>query len=253
MLEDVLNSYKASAELINWKLYSINELFLKCIEHENQTDYESWYSGIVCRTWGYAGRIYNKCNKHIPFEQCYDILIDTINYVLEKGVWESPDSSLYLDPAAPDKAFHIVLKRQLSIVMANVTAKKRQSNFNALSIDEAHETFNDAAEGLLDIGDESSEYDIDNFSLMEIIKQKPALHILILDQICFNSWSTFRTVASYIKKISEANFSYYNTYYNMKKDEFTKALKDIKMSNNKQLISEIKKCVYIIRKEVYVE
>ncbi|WP_288266886.1 hypothetical protein, partial [uncultured Methanobrevibacter sp.] len=87
------------------------------------------------------------------------ILLDTINYVLEKRTWENPESSLYNDKSAPDKAFHIVLKRQRGILLASLNADKRVANFNPLSIDGFHESYSDAAEGLLDIySEDNSEY-----------------------------------------------------------------------------------------------
>ena len=86
MLEEVYSSYKKLADEINWKSYDPNDLFFEYIKHENSLLRDNFYAGIVCRYWGYTGRIYLQCNKHLPFEQCYDILIDTINYVLEKRV-----------------------------------------------------------------------------------------------------------------------------------------------------------------------
>lgn len=251
MLEDVLQSYKELADKINWKSYDINELFFNYIKHEHDADSEYWYAGIICRVWGYSGKIYNKCNKNIPFDMCYDIVIDAVNYVISKRVWGNEDSSLFNDPAAPDKAFHVALKRQLSIVMSNLTAQKRQTNYNALSLDEAHEDFNDAAEGLLSIGDESSEHDLNSFTLIEFIKSQEPLYRVLLDQVCFNSWNTLKSVVTNIKKLTISDYNYYNTNYNITEKEFTKILNSVKILNNKIILSELKKVLYIIRKEVY--
>lgn len=251
MLEDILKSYKAEAEVINWKKYNQNELFFEYIKHENEPTAQNYYAGIVCRFWGYSGRIYTQCNKHIPFEQCYDILIDTINYVLNKRVWENPESSLYQDPTGPDKAFHIALKRQRSIVLANLTAYKRKTNFNTLSIDELHEDYNDAAEGLFDIADESGEEDINNSNLISYIKSKEdGLDILLLDQICFNNWTNLKNVVSKISKVNESDFNYYNKLYNLSREDFFKALLEIKNSSSRYILSRLKKVLFLAKGDI---
>ncbi len=251
LLEDVLKSYKERASVINWKSYSINDLFFKTIEHEKEPDYENWYAGIICRTWGYAGRVYTQCNKHLPFDQCYEVLMEAIDYVLRKRVWENPKSSLYQDPVAPDKAFHVALRRQRDVRLKKLNAHKRQANFNTLSIDAAHEDYNDAAEGLLDIGDVSSEEIMDNVSLVDYIGSKDMLHILMLDQVCFNDWKTLGSVVTNLRELSADDFSYYQYKYGADEKQFTKAIRSIKMVSRKTLLSELKKILYIANKEVF--
>ena len=149
MLEDVLKSYRKKANIIEWKKYNPNELFFKYIENEDNELAENYFAGIVCRYWGQAGRMYLRCNRHIPFEECHDCIIDSIRYVLKNRVWENPSSSLYNDKTGPDKAMHIAMKRQQSIVLSKYNAQRRLSNFNTLSLDAAHEDFKDSADGLL--------------------------------------------------------------------------------------------------------
>ena len=205
----------------------------------------------MCKCWGYSGRLYEKCHYNVPFEDCYEIVIDTINYVLAKRVWENPESSLYNDPAAPDKAFHIVLKRQLHIVLAKLSADRRQANFNTLSIDGAQEEFSDAAEGLLNISDESSEIDTATLSLIDFIKSKTPVQILFLDQICFGNWSSLKNAITNVKRILPTDFAYYNLTYGLTEKQFTMALRDVKITTNSRLMSELKKVLYLARKEYY--
>lgn len=40
------------------------------------------------------------------------------------------------------------------ILLASLSAAKRKSNFNTLSIDEIHEKYSDAADGLFDISED---------------------------------------------------------------------------------------------------
>ena len=251
MLEDVLKTYRETASVIHWKDYSINDLFFNYIKHENEPDAENWYAGIICRVWGYSARLYEQCKGHVPFDQCYDALLDAVNYVIKKRVWENPESSLYNDPAAPDKAFHISLKRSRSIMLAKLNAYKRRTNFNVLSLDKAKEDYADAAEGLLDIGDLSSEGEIDKFNLINKIKTKEPIQIIMLDQVCFSNWNNFTNIITNIKGITEDDFQYYNSTYGISEKEFTKILKCGILNSNKKLKSELKKILYIMKKEQY--
>ena len=204
----------------------------------------------MCRFWGYAAKVYIKNKKHIPYDQCYDILVDTINYVLEKRAWEDPDSSLYGDYSAPDKAFHVVLKRQQGIVLASLSTGKRKSNFNTVSIDELHELYFDAAEGLFGIDnlhDESSE---NTSRLISFIKDSPVEQIPILDMICFSNWSTLNQVVSKIKNLNENNYNYYKLVYNLDKNDYNNIVNSYKEKSNKKLLFDTKRFLYSIRNEV---
>ena len=253
MLEDILNDYKSKADVIEWKKYNCNDLFFEYIKHENDPLAENFYAGIVCRYWGYSGRVYNQCNKHVPFEQCYDVLIDTINYVLKKRVWENPESSLYQDPTGPDKAFHIALKRERSILLSNLTAYKRKTNFNTLSIDEMQEEYDDAAEGLFNIADDSDVINREEFTLINYIKGKNSLQVILLDQVCFGEWNSLKNIITKIKNIKDDEYPYYSKYYGLDNLDYRKALLEIKKSNNKKLYSELQKILYIVRREYCID
>ena len=250
MLEDVYKSYKQCAEVINWKQYNCNELFFKYIEHENDSLSDNFYAGIMCRYWGYTGKLYTKMNKHLSFEQCYDVVAETINYVIEKRVWGNPDSSMYQDPKGPDKAFHMVIKRQLACLMANLTAYKRKTNYNSLSIDSLYEEYNDATEGLFNIYDKSTAQQFQDISVIQYIKSRPTIQKLILNQICFGAGNK-RNVVTNIKKLGEDDFLYFNQMYGVQKEDYHKALNEIKVCSNNRLNQEINKTLTITRKEYF--
>ena len=247
MLEEVYSSYKKLADEINWKEYNSNDLFFEYIKNENNELGEKFYAGIVCRYWGYTGRIYLQCNKHLPFEQCYDILIDTINYVLEKRVWENPESSLFLDKKGPDKAFHLVLKRQRSILLSNIMAYKRKTNFNSLSLDEIHEKYNDAAEGLFNIYYTSENED----DLVDFIKSwNDPLKIAILDTVCFSNWIRLKNIVKIIKNLDNSQSEYYQSKYGISSENYNNLISKIGTLTDSSLLMEVKRLLYIIREEL---
>ena len=247
MLEESYKSFRALADEINWKDYNQNDLFVNYLKYKD-TDpelAEKFYAAIICRYWGYSGRLYIQCNHHVTFEQCYDVLIDTIDYVLDKHVWDDPDSSLYQDKTGPDKAFHIVLKRQLGILMASLNANKRRANFNYLSIDELKDKYNDAADGLFNYYSKNSE---DEITMVEFIKKHTPLQIIILDLICFSQWNTMNNIVADIRNLDMEMADHYWNIYELPKEELEKIVNT--KYTNKQLLSEIKKTLYIAQQEL---
>lgn len=252
MLEEVYKNYRRLADEINWKKYNQNELFFEYIKHEHDPLKDKFYAGIVCRFWGYSGRIYNQCNKHVPFEQCYDILIDAINYVLEKRVWENPESSLYNDPTGPDKAFHIALRRQRGIILSGYTAQKRQSNFNTLSIDEMYENYSDATEGLFNIVDESIAPTNEDEEILNFVSSFPhPIQKIILDMICFNKWNTISGVITKMRKLTRDDFEYYNTIYGISKEDFLACLCKLARTSNVTVMGWIQTLLQEIKENLY--
>jgi len=251
MLEEVYKSYRELADMVEWKKYNKNDLFYEYIKHENDKLANNFYAGIVCRFWGYSGKIYSQCNQHVPFEQCYDIVIDTINYVLKKRVWENKESSLYGDFAAPDKAFHIALKRQRSLLLANLTAYKRKTNFNTLSIDQLQEEYNDAAEGLFDIVDSNADLSNSEFQLLNMIKKYDTYNILLLDTVCFTNWRSINTIPTNVKKLQLSNYSYFSKTYNIERDDYIRALLKINNYSTNKLMQDLNGLLAIVKREYF--
>lgn len=253
MLEGVYKSYRQLADQVEWKKYNCNELFFEYIKHENDDLGEKFFAGIVCRYWGYAGKIYTQCNYHIPFEECHDCVIDAIRYVLKNRVWENPNSSLYQDKAGPDKAIHIALKRQKGIMLSKYSAFRRLSNFNNLSLDEARENYNDSTDGMLfDFSLDESENSIRTLvSSYFDISHKDYLKGIILDNICFSGGDKFdiKSVVKNVKSVNLNLFSYYNDLYGADEQIYKNTLKTIYHTSNKLLEIKVKSLLYTLRKE----
>lgn len=247
LLENIYNSYRELAEEIDWKKYNSNDLFFGYIEHENDSLRDNFYAALMCRYWGYTGRIYLQCNRHVRFEQCYDILVDTLNYVLKKRVWENPESSIYQDKAGPDKAFHLVIKRQKAILLASLTANKRKTNFNTLSIDEIHEDYRDSADGLFSLVEDSEMIPkINDF----IRSNRTPFEIVVLDKICFSEWRTLNSIAKQMRELDGVDYEYYRDNYDILQNDFNNLVNQIKEMSNRKLMSEIKKLLYSLKSEL---
>ena len=248
MLTGVYQSYKRLAEQINWKSYSINELFFKCIEHEHDTLNEPFYAGIICRVWGYSGRIYTQCQRHVPFDECLDCVIDAINYVLKKRVWENKNSSLYQDPTAPDKAFHIALKRQKGLMLSAKNAQKRVSNFDTVSIDSYKESYSDAGEGLLFGADQLNQSDTLRIYISSFFENGNPVLGLMLDTLCYTGRSCdLDEVVRATRQLNMSSYYYFNTCYNITERQYKVALGKIKRLTPAAMKMKLKAELYSLR------
>lgn len=251
MLSSVYSSYRQLADQIDWTKYNPNELFIECLKHENDPLYENFFAAIICRFWGHSGRIFVQCNRHVPFEECYDCIINAAMYVLKNRVWENKESSLYGDPTGPDKAMHIAIKRERSIMLSRHNAKKRLSNFNTISIDNAHESYSDAADGLL-FGVGITNIDVDRLISNYFLSQNSYLDGLILDSICYNCKTSFK-ISDIIKELRLITYESLDRYvdlYGANLDDLKHTLIDIKKMGNKLIEMKIKSLLYVLGKEL---
>ncbi len=134
MLEDVRESYELKASSIHsWRTISKEDLANLYFAYENdKTLKEIYFSCIVLKFWGMIGRMYISCkNMNVPIETCYDWLIDSLMYVLEKRVWKNPENKYYNHPSAFNM---MVTKRLITIKQQYVRLMNTQSHSEELKL-----------------------------------------------------------------------------------------------------------------------
>lgn len=253
MLELNYKHYRKYADAVHWKDYDNSELFFNCIKHEHDQEYDNWLAAIICRYWGLGARIYSQCNRHIAFEECMDIIIDSMKYVLEKRVWENPENSLYEDPKGPDKAMHVAIKRQKNIVISKYNAYRRLTNFNSLSLDGFRDSYNDAGEGwLTDLEQVEAEDDLYYF-VSSYFKGDSYLDGFILDAICYSNSRSYdkKQVVSFVRNITLKDFDYYHNDYGADRDTFIKTLNELLDTTPKYLSIQINKLLYNLKEKEF--
>lgn len=248
----IYQAYKIVADKINWKEININDLFKLQIEHENDDLGEIYFAALVCRTFGYAGRIYSQCQRHVPFEECHDCIIDALKYVLDKRVWENPNSTIYLDKTGPDKAFHIAMKRQKGIMLSRYNAYRRKSNFNTLSLDDIKEDYNDAGEGWLVDNSDTIATEALKIIISEYFSNtSDYIDGLFLDIICNEKYNVFleKNIISSLRNLDMAEYNHCKEMYGADRTIYIKTLNMIKESSNKFLYIKLKQLLYKLRKD----
>ena len=145
----------------------------------------------------------------------------------------------------------MVYKRQRGVLLANLNAYKRRSNFNTLSIDKVREDYKDSTDGFLfEIEDPSTSKTI---SFIKSISDKSdPIKTLVLDQICFGD--SFRAgqvninmIINNIFSLSEDDLKHISLLYDLDIIELISKLKKV---NSKELEKEIKIMLYNMRREI---
>lgn len=135
-------------------------------------------------------------------------------------------------------------------MLSKLNAYRRRSNFNVLSIDGAHEEFNDATDGLL-FDMESSEIDKIRIFISEYFDKEEYLSGLLLDIICYNSYQGYddKKIIKALRDLDDNYFEYYNEYYNVDRDTYKNTLKMISNMSSKALKIKLKSLLYYLKKE----
>lgn len=95
-------------------------------------------SSIICKKWKCINDIQNQIKWSslifVSFDECYDIYIDSIMYVLDKHVWDDADSSLYQIETAPTAALTTRIESCTNNYMRTSCYDKRYANSTAVQM-----------------------------------------------------------------------------------------------------------------------
>lgn len=148
MLDDVKKSYGENADAIkDWKKKSGNELcFLyEKYKDENNPLLNNCLSAIIYKFWSVATKgFYSQGIKIASEEECYNWLIDSIQYVLDHRVWDDENHPLYKDKKAPEKAINVVFNSTKINYFVAQTRQKRKVDSTSLSLEAIAENASDS-------------------------------------------------------------------------------------------------------------
>lgn len=203
MLEDVKRSYERRANSVvpNWRELDVNTLCNLYIENENdEVKKNGYFSAVVLKKWGYIGKHYiNSKASGFSIEQCYDMVLDAIMYILKMRKWLDPNNKLYGDKNAPDKCLNrcIFSARQRDYYLSN--RDKRKYNYGGISLEAITDNVGDHTEVLCDdvLDQDNQDYMFVNVTLKNIINhmvsKNKILEALVLDNIANDDCYTTKT------------------------------------------------------------
>ena len=252
MLNEYKQLYKDNADSVlpNWKSIDRNDLCRQYVQNKDilsDVEKNAYISAIIYKFWNLISFTYNKQEGSLivlSYEDCYELLMESILYVLEKAVWNNKDSSLYNDKKAPEKAISIRMKsisgneKYLSLF----TDKKKINNLS-YSLDALQDNSSDGYYLKYDINNIDSIYvkDIINKFIYKSISNYEYFRAFIFD-IIYNDSSCISDNTFDIKKLhricKKLDNDYLIYFFNQYKN-FLKAVSFSELSMYLNLLKEL--------------
>ena len=142
----ILKEYKqiyekyVNSQLPEWQSIDKNELCNLYLQHKGESIDNVYLSAIILNYWYLIDSWYNRQEVKIATEEdCYETVIDSIQYTLNNHVWTDPTNKLYNDSKGPDKAINIHIKSMKTTFYQLTLKDKRKLNYALLSLDKISE------------------------------------------------------------------------------------------------------------------
>lgn len=259
MLDSQKRLYEQKADLLSgWRTMNKNDLVNLYIQHEKDPKLaDAYMSAIICRYWGAISKYWARSKNSVSVEDCYDWLIRSILYALQRRDWLDPNNKLYTDPNAPDKVINrIITSTRLGFFQSSNT-HKRKSNYGTRSFEGMLED-NPETEGdcilMEDLQDEESWWDIKGL-VQDAMKKKEYVKALMVDAIAYydvfdrekgsdGKWYTQFNPKKLSRHLRNAPANYCKTFtemYGTPKQEVQTALQTCKDLSRTRLYTAIKR------------
>ena len=233
-LSELKTAYDSNIKAHKNKLDDLttNEIVSLYLESNNKTEQDLCISYLVTRAWYLVQRIYYQKNNNIlTTEDCYDIFMQTLHYVLSTHVWTNPESSLFEDEDGFIKAMAITIQSRRKNFLKAKYRQKRIVNETNFSLDSLEEDFQ---EGYFS----SYEEDLDAINETDIEEQikyyfrkKQYMASFILDAILNTNIFTdetneldLRKLRKHIRNIDSAFCTYFTNKYKLNPKEVEHSL-----------------------------
>lgn len=261
MLSEFRKSYEYVANQIpNWNQLSKSELCYRYVDLKDHNDSKAdiYLSGLIAKFLKKAEVDYNlQPYKVITEENYYDLVVESIMYVLDKRIWDNPDSKLYHKSDSPEIAINMCLKSNKVNLYVYLQRDKRKLNQGIISLDGIQEN---ASEGYFipyEDEDISAELYIKNL-VKDYFQHKNYLDAFILDAVFNrdvfsdkNNTVEFNQakLRSAIKSIDESYCKFFSRYYNIDLQEVKDSLKYVVNLTYTKLDTSINKLFKVLRND----
>lgn len=261
MLSEYRKSYEILASQIpGWKYLSKSDLCYKYIEYENSDNMLANYylAGLLAKYMKKAESEYhNQVYKYISEDDYYDLIIQSVLYVIDKRVWENKNSKLYKNKDGPEIAINQSLKTSKINMYIFMQRDKRKLNINSVSLDSLEETTSDGFFIPYHDADISTDLYIGSL-IKDYFNKKQYLNAFLLDSIMNknvfvdkNNQVEFNLgkLKSSIKNIDKDYCKIFSQRYQLKTVEVENAISYFNNINYSKLDSVIKKLFNNLRKD----
>ena len=217
-----LNDLKAQYEQINTDeldKYGCNEVADRYLSSSSITEKNECISYLVRRSWNLLQKIYYQNNNNIlTAEDCYDIFIQTLHYVIKMHVWTNPNSTLYNDDKAFIKAMAITIQSRRKNFLKAKYRQKRIVNSTNFSLDSMEEDFQEGYFSSYEDKYFDTSTNKINRKIKELFERKDYVTSFILEAIMYNDIFNedhefdIRKLRKYLRNIDD-NFCIFFVHY----------------------------------------
>ena len=262
MLREYKELYKKRACLYEgWNTKGKSELVLEYLDPKKK-DKESCLSAVFYRFWNLPYSTYFSQRKIIASENdCYDMLVTAIMYVLNNRPWEREDSSLYQDLKGPEKAIAIRYKSEKINFFVSCQRQKRTLNYNSLSLEALQENTSDSYF--------TPYYDKDTINndyykqkILNLFNEKDYFAAIVLDSIINFNFITskenkgitqnqfnYTKLKQHLQSLDDFYIDFFIYNYGVDKEEITEAVNDIKNLNYNNLTRKLNRLFLMMRND----
>lgn len=185
-----LNDLKAQYEKVDINeldKYSCNEVANIYLSSSSITEKNKCISFLICNSWNLLQKIYYQNNNNIlTVEDCYDIFIQALHYVLKMHVWTNQNSTLYNDEKAFTKAMAITIQSRRKNFLKAKYRQKRIINSTNFSLDSMEEDFQEGYFSSYEDKYFDTPISKINNKIKELFEKKNYVASFILEAIIYN-------------------------------------------------------------------
>lgn len=254
-----LNEIKEPFERIDKKTldeYGCNKVVELYLSSFSDIEKNRYISYLICKSWNLVNNIYYKNNKmKLTSEECYDIFIQALQYVISNHVWTNEESTLYQDEDAFMKAMAITIESRKKNYIHSKFRQKRVANMMSYSLDSLEEDFQ---EGYFSQA-EPENYDIITEQVEKRIKfyfgRKHYLAAFILEAIIFNNVFTSenelddRKLRKILRNIDENFCKKFAEKYSLNVNEVKHSLVYFSQDNQEKLDAKIRYAFLLLKQD----
>lgn len=261
MLSEYRKYYEQTASLVPaWVHMSKSELCLNYIKYKEEKNSiaECYLAGLIAKYLKKAEAEYNsQYYKVISEDQYYNLITESILYVLDKQVWKDENSKLYNKESAPEIAINTNFKTSKINLFIYLQRDKRKLNNTALSLDTLEENSSDGYFIPAEDRDISTDMCIDSF-VKKYFSNKEYINAYSLDLIInndvFNNGIANKGALSITKVrniLTSLDYKYCKSFsdkYKVNFQEVKESIKYIEKTSNSSIDTLIRKLVKTLRR-----
>lgn len=246
MLERYKKMYEQRADEIvpGWRKENKNALINLYIkyEHSDRVLADGYMSAIMCRYWRAIDKYYATSHNSVSVETCYDWLVRSVLYAIQRRPWVDPNNKLYTDPNGPDKVVNQVIKSTRLGFYQSSNAHKRKLNWGTASLEALVEELGEAAPvpEVDDLKDACLDLDIKNL-IQDAFKNNEYLLAFMVDGIinyevfeqekdsnghCYTVFSAKR-LSRHIRALNSEYCERFSRYYEIDEQEVSRAAQTV--------------------------